>query len=312
MREVPVTIPASGIKLAGTIVTPDTDGPYPAALIIAGSGPLDRDGNHPQLPLGVSKDLAITLAGAGWATLRFDKRGVGESEGDYLPTGFEQEGRDAKDAMQWLMDREDTTTIVAIGHSVGALYAAEMSAFMAGIDGAVLLAYTGKTGRETLEWQATAIGESLPGFVTGLLRVFGSSVEKQQAKAIRRLGKTDADVARIQGQKVNARWMREFIAYDPAPVMRATKTPLLAITGAKDVQVDALDLEEVASVAGDRADVWVIEDVDHILRYESEPISNPKKYKAQIQQPIDGRVTAALSEWLLQFDDGAIDVALEP
>ena len=311
MRETLVTIPAGDIELAGTFATPDADGPFPAALIIAGSGPLDREGNHPQLPLGVSKDLATILDGAGWASLRYDKRGIGESGGDYLPTGFDQEGEDSKRAMQWLMDRDDTSTIIAVGHSVGALYAAEMSAFMPGIDGAVLLAYTGKTGKETLEWQASAIGETLPRFVTGLLKVFGSSVEKQQAKAIRRLDKTDADVARIQGQKVNAKWMREFIAYDPAPVLRATKTPLLAITGTKDVQVDSVDLEEVASVAGDRADVWVVADVDHTLRYESEAVSNPKKYKAQIQHPIDERVTAALTDWLARFDDDTVDTSPE-
>ena len=183
-----------------------------------------------------------------------------------------------------------------------------MSAFMPGIDGAVLLAYTGKTGRETLEWQAAAIGETLPGFVTRMLKLFGSSVEKQQAKAIRRLQKTDADVARIQGQKVNARWMREFIDYDPEPVMRATKTPLLAITGTKDVQVDAEDLEEVALVVGDRAEVWVIDDLDHILRYEPEPVSNPKKYKKQIEQPIDGRVITAVTDWLAQFETDAVDL----
>ncbi|MGI9528950.1 MAG: alpha/beta hydrolase [Acidimicrobiia bacterium] len=308
MREVPVTIPASDITLAGTFSTPDGDGPHPSALLIAGSGPLDRDGNHPQLPLSVSKDLAAILADTGWATLRFDKRGVGESGGEYLPTGFEQEGLDANDAMRWLKNHDDTTTIVAIGHSVGALYAAELSAFTPGIDGAVLLAYTGKTGKETLEWQAAAISETLPGILTSLLKLFGSSVEKQQAKAIRRLAKSDADVERIQGQKVNAKWMREFVAYDPAPVMRATKTPLLAITGAKDVQVDAADLEEVALVAGDRAEVWVIDDVDHILRYEPEPVSNPKKYKKQIERPIDGRVIEALTDWLAQFDADPVDL----
>jgi len=304
MRELPVTIPTRDGTLGGIFATPDTGGSHPAALLIAGSGPLDRDGNHPKLPLGVSKELATLLADAGWATLRFDKRGIGDSAGDYLPTGFEEEGRDAEDAMKWLIDRDDTTTIVAIGHSVGALYAAEMSAFMPGIDGGVLLAYTGKTGRETLEWQAGAIGETLPGFVTGLLKVFGSSVEKQQAKAIRRLDKTDVDVARIQGQKVNARWMREFIAYDPTPVMRATKTPLLAITGTKDVQVDAADLLKVASVVGDRVEVHIVDDLDHILRYEPASVSNPKKYKTQIQEPMDPRVSTFLVHWLDRLVDG--------
>lgn len=302
MHETTVTIPVGDVGLSGTFALPEEGGPHPAALIIAGSGPLDREGNHPQLPLGVSRDLATMLADAGWASLRFDKRGVGSSEGDYLSTGFEQEGEDATAAMKWLIERSDTTTIVAIGHSVGALYAAEMSAFLNGVDGAVLLAYTGKTGRETLQWQAGAIGATLPGFVTGLLRLFGSSVEKQQAKAIRRLDKTDSDVARIQGQKINAKWMREFIAYDPAPVLRATRTPLLAITGTKDVQVDAFDLEEVSLVAGDRAEVHILEDLDHILRFEAAPVSNPKKYKSQIEQPIDARVSGAVIDWLNRLE----------
>jgi pimeloyl-ACP methyl ester carboxylesterase len=302
MHETTVTIPVGDVKLSGTYALPEEGGPHPAALIIAGSGPLDREGNHPQLPLGVSRDLATMLADAGWASLCFDKRGVGSSEGDYLSTGFEQEGEDATAAMKWLIERNDTTTIVAIGHSVGALYAAEMSAFLDGVDGAVLLAYTGKTGRETLQWQAGAIGATLPGFVTGLLRLFGSSVEKQQAKAIRRLDKTDSDVARIQGQKINAKWMREFIAYDPAPVLRATRTPLLAITGTKDVQVDAFDLEDVSLVAGDRAEVHILEDLDHILRFEAAPVSNPKKYKSQIEQPIDARVSGAVIDWLNRLE----------
>ena len=302
MHETTVTLPVGEVKLSGTYALPEEGGPHPAALIIAGSGPLDREGNHPQLPLGVSRDLATMLADAGWASLRFDKRGVGSSGGDYLSTGFEQEGEDATAAMKWLIERNDTTTIVAIGHSVGALYAAEMSAFLDGVDGAVLLAYTGKTGRETLQWQAGAIGATLPGFVTGLLRLFGSSVEKQQAKAIRRLDKTDSDVARIQGQKINAKWMREFIAYDPAPVLRATRTPLLAITGTKDVQVDAFDLEDVSLVAGDRAEVHILEDLDHILRFEAAPVSNPKKYKSQIEQPIDARVSGAVIDWLNRLE----------
>ena len=302
MQETTVTIPVGDVRLSGTFALPEEGGPHPAALIIAGSGPLDREGNHPQLPLGVSRDLATMLADAGWASLRFDKRGVGSSGGDYLSTGFEQEGEDATAAMKWLIERNDTTTIVAIGHSVGALYAAEMSAFLDGVDGAVLLAYTGKTGRETLQWQAGAIGATLPGFVTGLLRLFGSSVEKQQAKAIRRLDKTDSDVARIQGQKINAKWMREFIAYDPAPVLRATRTPLLAITGTKDVQVDAFDLEDVSLVAGDRAEVHILEDLDHILRFEAAPVSNPKKYKSQIEQPIDARVSGAVIDWLNRLE----------
>ena len=72
MSDLDVSIPAEGIELAGTFTTPGGDEPYPAALILAGSGPLDRDGNHKRLPLNVSQDLAAVLDGAGWASLTED------------------------------------------------------------------------------------------------------------------------------------------------------------------------------------------------------------------------------------------------
>ena len=302
MAELDVSIPAEDAELAGTFTTPTGEGPFPAALILAGSGPLDRDGNHKRLPLGVSKDLAGMLESAGWSSLRFDKRGIGASSGEYMPAGFYDELDDARYALRWLSDRDDTSTIVVIGHSIGATYAAEMSAYDPGLDGVVLLAATAKTGRDTLVWQAGAISDTLPTIVTGGLRLFGSSVEKQQAKAIRRLERTDDDVARIQGQKINAKWMREFIAYDPQPTLEVMRTPVLAITGTKDVQVDADDLEVIAAAGGSSTEVHIVENLDHILRIEDQPVSNPRKYKRQLEGPIDSEVTRVIVDWLARLE----------
>jgi len=99
--------------------------------------------------------------------------------------------------------------------------------------------------------------------------------------------------------KVNAKWMREFIAYDPLPALRATTVPLLAITGSKDVQVDPADLKVVAETAP-YAQVVQVEDVDHILRYEPGPISNPRHYGKQAKHPIDPRVVEAMLAWLTE------------
>lgn len=305
MPEHHVTIPSGDVHLAGTLLVPEGDGPFPAALLITGSGPLDRDGNHPKLPLSVSKDLAELLAARGWASLRFDKRGIGESTGDYLSTGLREEFGDATAALRWLAGHPVTGTIVPIGHSVGALASAEMSAREPGLAGAVLLAYTAQDGDTTLRWQAGQIAGSLPGWVRVAMKVFFTNVEKQQSKAINRLRKTRTDVARIQGQKINAKWMREFLDYDPEPMLRMTKTPLLAITGSKDVQVNPADLQVVAAVAGDRAVTFLAEDVDHILRHEPGPVSNPNAYKHQIEQPIDPAVVEALTTWLADLDRSA-------
>lgn len=293
-----VSIDTDAVTLAGTFTTPDRDGPFPSALLVAGSGPLDRDGSYKRLPLGVSKDLARILTDAGWATLRYDKRGVGDSTGDYLSTGFHDELDDALAAIAWLRARPDVTRVVPIGHSVGSLFAAEMSARGLAPTGAVLLAHTMATGEETLIWQAGQIGETVPRWLQAALRLFRTSIEKQQSKALTKLKATSTDVARIQGQKINAKWMREFIAYDPTPVIRATTSPILAITGTKDVQVNPDDIDAIASIVGARGLALKISDVDHILRAEPAPISNPKHYKRQLTKPIDPRVVEAVVTWL--------------
>jgi pimeloyl-ACP methyl ester carboxylesterase len=91
--------------------------------------------------------------------------------------------------------------------------------------------------------------------------------------------------------------MREFIAYDPLPALQAAAVPLLAITGSKDVQVDPADLAVIARTAPN-AQVVEVPDVDHILRYEPGPHSNPRHYGKQVKQPLDPRVTEAILAWL--------------
>ncbi len=91
-----------GTRLVGTLTRADTAGPSPAALLLNGSGPLDRDSNMPGQALDVAKTLAEGLAARGVASLRYDKRGVGESSGEYLTTGFGQEASDASRALSAL------------------------------------------------------------------------------------------------------------------------------------------------------------------------------------------------------------------
>jgi hypothetical protein len=285
MFESNVTFRSGELALAGTFARPDGSGPFPTALLLAGSGPIDRDGNHKRIKLSLSHDLAQMLADVGWASLRYDKRGVAESDGDYLSTGFLDELADAEAARDWLLARDDVAMLIAVGHSAGSLHSVELAG-RPGISGAVLLATSAQTGEETLRWQARQIGEHIvPRPIKALLRLFRTSVLKQQEKAIAKLKATTGDTARIQLAKVNAKWMREFMAYDPVPALRATSVPLLAITGSKDVQVDPADLAIVADVA-------------HIMRPEDGPISNPRSYGKQAAKPIDPRVVHAILGWL--------------
>ena len=98
MQETAITFSSGAITMAGSLVVPEGDAPYPTSLLIAGSGPLDRDGNHKKMALNLSRDLAQVLADAGWASLRFDKRGIGESGGDYMSAGLLDELADVEAA----------------------------------------------------------------------------------------------------------------------------------------------------------------------------------------------------------------------
>lgn len=295
--DTPVKFEAEKNELAGVYTTPGTD-TYPAALILGGSGPLDRNGDVKKMKLSISRLLAEMLAEAGWASLRYDKRGVGESTGDYLSTGLYDELADARAAHAWLGSQPGVTKTVVIGHSMGASLAAELGASEEETAAVVMLAGIATLGEDVLSWQTQKVKDHVvPKPVAAIMRLFGTDVVKQQAKSVAKLKGTTTDVARISLVKTNARWMREMIAYDPVPTLQTLQVPVLAITGSKDIQVNPADLEVIARVATGATTVE-ISDVDHLLRHEPAAHSNLRNYRNQVKKPIDPRVTETIKTWL--------------
>jgi uncharacterized protein len=150
-----VHIDAAGCLLAATYA--EVASPVAAALLIAGSGRTDRNSDV-RLPGGqklrgaVTRAVAAALGPAGVSTLRFDKRGVGASEGDYLSTGMAQRYADVRAARDWLAAKSPGLPVLAIGHSEGTYYAARLAADgqAAGI---VLLSGPARTGAGVLSYQ---------------------------------------------------------------------------------------------------------------------------------------------------------------
>jgi hypothetical protein len=93
--------------LAGTLCRTELVQPGPVVLLVSGSGPIDRDSNMKKLAIGVMGRLAEHLSGAGLASFRYDKRGVGESGGDYLAAGFRDNVADASAAIEMLRARPE-------------------------------------------------------------------------------------------------------------------------------------------------------------------------------------------------------------
>ncbi|WP_377289970.1 alpha/beta hydrolase family protein [Planomonospora corallina] len=300
-----VTFASGELTLGGTLALPPAGatgaGPYPVALVVTGSGPLDRDANHKSMRIGTSRDLAHALARAGVASFRYDKRGVGESQGSFLAAGLSDNIDDARAALAWLRTRPevDPAQVFVIGHSEGAVVttalAAEPSADLAGV---VLLAGMAKTGEETLSWQTRQIAGDLPAPVRLVLRVLRTDLVAKQAEAVTKIKATTTDVAWIQGRKTNARWTREFIAFDPAPHLRALRTPVLAVTGANDVQVDPDDLEAIAALVDGDVTTVRMPGLSHLLRREEEGNGGLRTYKQQVRKPTDPEVLTLVTDWI--------------
>jgi uncharacterized protein len=297
-----ITFDSEGGQLSGTLTVPDGPGPFPGALLLPGSGEVNRDSDHRRFPLGVTRELAHHLAKCGIASLRYDKRGVGQSQGDYLTAGMTENRNDVGTAWRQLADNDQIReeSLFLVGHSEGALHVMQ---FAPGATprpaGVVLLSGTAKTGEQTLVWQAGQIAPGLPRPVRMLLRLFRVDILRKQREAIERIRATTSDAARIQGRKVNARWLRELLDVDPTRAFRELDVPVLAVTGAKDIQVDPADLEVIAAVAPGPVETVVVPDLTHLLRRDP-GAPTLSAYKKQVREPLDAEFLNLVSPWILQ------------
>ncbi len=301
MTETELTLASSGSELAGTLLVPAGE-PIATALLISGSGPIDRDSNMKRMKIDVMRQVAHYLASVGIASFRYDKRGVARSTGDYRATGFHDNVADARAALERLraLPGIDADRIVAIGHSEGALIATELAAAGVGLAGAVLLAGAAQPGEQVLRWQATQVATSLPGPAKLLLKLLRKDLMKIQDKRLAQLKGATDDVIRVQLVRVNARWFREFMAYGPADALERAKTPILAITGAKDLQVDPSDIAIMERLALDDFTGEVVPDLTHLLRREDGPPSL-RTYKKQVKRPVDVALLESIGAWVMNL-----------
>jgi pimeloyl-ACP methyl ester carboxylesterase len=296
--ELPLRVPGEH-PLNGTLTLPDRGLPAPAVVIASGSGPLDRDSNHRRARFDVARQLAHALADGGLASFRYDKRGVGESPGDWRAAGLHDNVDDVGRARDALAARGeiDPGRVLLAGHSEGAILATALAARGVPTAGVVLLSMSATPGAELLRWQARRIAPTLPAPVRGLLRTFRVDLEKKVAANHDRIRATTTDVVRMGGARVNARWHREFLAHDPREDLRRLTVPVLALTGAKDLQVDPADLRTIAAtVPGGATTTVLVPDLTHTLRTQDGPPSMAA-YRRELRRPVNQDVLAAVVTW---------------
>ena len=161
----------------------------------------------------------------------------------------------------------------------------------------VLLSASATPGEELLRWQTANAVASIgpgPGRVMKVLRIDLAKKTEQNRQKIK---STTTDVARIGGQKVNAKWYRELMASDPREDLNRIVVPVLAVTGSKDLQVKPSDLSVIAETVGGLVEVHEVPDVSHILRPQPGEASL-SGYKTEVRQPVDARVISLVVEWV--------------
>jgi pimeloyl-ACP methyl ester carboxylesterase len=279
-----------GVTLAGTLTLPQGDGPFPAVLLITGSGPQDRDETiFEHKPFLV---LADYLTRRGIAVLRVDDRGVGKSTGSPNEATSEDFAGDVLAGVAFLKARKeiDPRRIGLMGHSEGGLIAPMVASRSDDVAFLVLLAGTGVPGSEILERQSELIlragGASDAkiaqnrSYIRRLNEIAATTDADKIAEALKPLGQELRALLAAEGEKadddkglsdyqvktlvdrMNSSWMRYFLKFDPRPTLAKVRCPVLALNGEKDLQVPpSQNLPEIekALKAGGNTDVTIVE-----------------------------------------------------
>jgi len=318
---------AAGISLAGTLTLPDNGGPFPAVVLITGSGPENRDeevfGHKPFLV------LADYLTRQGIAVLRCDDRGVGKSTGDYKTATTPDLATDALAAFEYLKTRKDIDPkrIGLLGHSEGGVIAPIVANEAPDVTFVVLMAGTGVRGDSVLmlQSQLVARAEGSPDSTVAKSGVVERAVlniamaEPDTAKAAARLrpllrqsvaqpnpndSQAAASVNQVIEQQIKQAltpWFRYFVSYDPRPALAKLKQPVLAINGEKDVQVapkENLAAIEAALKAGGNKDHTVKElpGLNHL--FQTANTGGVSEY-AKTEETISPSALKLMGDWIL-------------
>ncbi|HEY0006295.1 MAG TPA: alpha/beta fold hydrolase, partial [Pyrinomonadaceae bacterium] len=314
------------VKLAGTLTLPRTPGPFPAVLLITGSGPQDRDeslmGHKPFLV------LSDYLTRAGVAVLRVDDRGVGGSSRGGPDDTSENYTEDVLAGVEFLKSQKEINPrqIGLVGHSEGGMIAPMAAARSKDIAFIVLMAGPGLPGDKLLMMQSDLLmrAQSEEAFArynawfANILAISKSETDQAAAekKMRQEVDRRVAEIAETQKQELAtfrsmmeaqskiflSPWFRYFLNYDPRPTLMQVKIPVLAINGERDLQVppreDLAAIEE-ALRAGGNSDFQTVlmPNLNHL--FQTSRTGAPAEY-GQIEETIAPVALKTIADWILK------------
>lgn len=328
---------AAAIDLSGTLTMPTGPGPFPAVVLISGSGPQDRNsaiaGHRPFLV------VADYLTRRGIAVLRHDDRGCNRSGGNFRGATTADFASDAEAAWEFLarQPRIDPSRIGLCGHSEGGIAAPMAAARNPKVAFLVLMAGTGIPGERLILMQVEALARSrgageeavgkevrLNEKILGVLKTQedAQSAEKEMKRiALEALTQMSAaekkelneseegEIADIKSTVADLAWNRFLISYDPAVSLRRVHCPVLALAGEKDTQVDAnANLPAIAKALKEGGNHHVetakLPGLNHL--FQTAQSGHPREY-GKIEETIAPAVLQRIGDWILQRGKGKTD-----
>ncbi len=256
-----VSIGEGAETLFGTLTLPAQKGPFDAVLIWSGSGPTDRDGNFSGHNNNCLEMLAHGLADAGYASIRADKRGIGESVAavsNEIDLRFETYIDDAVRWAEFLKQVPGVRHILLLGHSEGALIQT-MVAQRFTAAGLVLVAGTGFKAADILRRQLAAPSFTIPEKQLTEIHAILDSLDA---------GETVAEISPdLEGQYRPSvqPYLMSWFKYDPQAELAKTELPVLVIQGTTDFQVLLEDAERLVA-ARSAIEFLQIDGMNHVLK----------------------------------------------
>lgn len=313
-----------GITLSGTLAIPSKDGIFPVVILISGNGKHNRNeefGNFKPF-----LDISNYLTKQGIAVLRYDKRGVAESTGNYDSANSFDFADDVISAVDYLLTRKEINQkeIGLIGHSEGGLIAPIVASQSSNVAFIVSLAGISLSGDKILLAQQKAIAlakgtnksdieknQKLNQDAFEIVKLYKDkdTLNKKMTAYIKKISLNDPDkpenmtyegYVNAQVKSILNPWMVNFLRYDPEKYIEKVKVPVLALNGSKDLQVLASEnlpeWKRILENSGNKnVTIKELQNLNHM--FQTCETGLPNEYE-KINESISIKVMNEISRWI--------------
>lgn len=294
MREEPVTLKTSVGDIYGTLKVPDSKNPVPVAIIIAGSGPTDRDCNQPGMKSNTYKMLSDALFYNHIATLCYDKRGIAASKVEQKEDDlrFDTYVDDVKSWIDQLSKDKRFSDIILIGHSEGSLIGMIVARDNPNVAKYISIAGAGMSAPDILKEQLNKQMQGQPEAIKNMVFSYIDKLER---------GETIADVPVYLNSLFRPSvqpYMISWFKHKPQTEISKLTIPVLLLQGTTDVQV-GIDQVELLAKASPKAQKVIVENMDHVMKI-SETTDMMEQLKNSYNNP-DTPISKELTKTIIDF-----------